>query len=147
MHFSMICYFLNCSSRSHVVVLVISEEKKIMLTRGKKPLQTSCSGNGAYKIIDIVRISTSHTEWDAGGKFQGVSVCTSIRDTGLSPLSLNVLWERGLEKQEYSKRPTFSSLALGDCYQAATQITRDQACFSLQIPGRTQFLTIWVLGY
>lgn len=33
-------------------------------------------------------------EWDAEGESQGISVCTYIRDAGLSPLSLNVLYLR-----------------------------------------------------
>ena len=60
-----------------------------MLSRGSKSLQTSCSGNGAYNVI---RTSTCHMDWDAGGESQGISVCTSLRDTELSPLSLNVLY-------------------------------------------------------
>jgi len=101
-----------------------------MLSKEKKFLQTSCSGNGAYKITNAIITSTSCMERDAGPKSQGISVCISIRDAGLSPLSFC---------------PTFSSLALGDCYQTATWISRDQARFLLQTPDRTHFLTIRVL--
>lgn len=50
--------------------------------RKNKSLQTSCRGNDAYKITNIVITSTCHMERDAGAEPLGISVWISIRKQG-----------------------------------------------------------------
>lgn len=135
MHFSMICYFLNCSSRSHVVVRIIWEEKTHVIQGKKIPANIL---QWQWSLEDNQRRKNKHIPHGAEcWRLVPGYFCVHLHQ-GRGAVSSVLLdkcvifagtWGGGVEKQECSKCPTFSSLTPGYCYQAATPISRDRAWF------------------